>query len=225
MTIELPLKTAIETAIMLVENHLRDAAKVGKANVVACGEYLRAAQAAITGLEREVDEILIEAKSVARTYWSPERRDALLVRIDTYLNADRLRPLLGQAVDGIDSCHDHALKDAHSFVLGTNLKKDACGDLAKVLVSLAQHLRSLSAAMALDRRNYAGPSGIDVPVLMDLFDTLENGQDLAEHNQREKIKALAAAGQQERQRHGLTLAAKIAGTIQELAVGFRIALT
>ncbi len=222
--IELPMKTAIEVAISLARNHLHDASKVGKANVLACQEYLRAAQAAVTGLEREVDEILIEAKSVARTYWSTERREALLVRIDTYLNVDRLRPLLGEAIDGIDKCRNHALDDALSFFLGTKLKKDACNDLTEVLGNLGGHLRSLSSAMTLDRRNYAGPSGIDAPVLMELHDTLENKNKLSEDEQRVQVRALAAAGQAERQRHGLALAAQITGTIHELTVGFRLAL-
>ena len=91
--------TALEKALTAAERCISNAQAIKKANVSACVEYLRAAQSAITGLEDEADEILIEAKLVSQFYW--EKRIALYERIERYLNRDRLRPLLDQAMQGL----------------------------------------------------------------------------------------------------------------------------
>ena len=94
------LGTALERALTLAEDHLSKAQAVESANIAACVEYLRAVQSAMSGLEDELDEILIETKLVARFYW--DKRAALYERIDRYLNRDRLRPLLDQAIQGMN---------------------------------------------------------------------------------------------------------------------------
>ena len=80
---------ALDRAFSAAERYISNARAIKKGNVAACIEYLRAAQSAITGLETETDEILVEAKLVSQFYW--EKRSALYQRIEEYLNRERLR--------------------------------------------------------------------------------------------------------------------------------------
>src|SRR5205814_3440131 len=100
------LLTALELALRLAEKYLDEARAIRRQNAASCVRYLQAAQTALEGLEDEVDQILTEAKIVARFQW--DRRPELLKRIDDYLNRYRLAKVLGQSVQGIRGCQEAA---------------------------------------------------------------------------------------------------------------------
>ncbi|MBA2592596.1 MAG: hypothetical protein H0U97_10235 [Gammaproteobacteria bacterium] len=214
------LGTALERALAVAEDHLAKASSVKWANVAACIEYLRAAQSAVTGLEDEVDEILIEAKLVARFYW--EKNAALYERIDRYLNRDQLRPLLGQAIEGIVSCHKFAEQDSRGFFSGDQ-KKEAVAEVLRLLGELSGYLASLGSSMSYSRENYASPSGINMPELMQIQALLlpKQAADGADE-QRTEVARIAEASQRSRVRRGFPLVAQAARIIQELTVVFSL---
>jgi hypothetical protein len=212
------LETALERALLAAEDHLKKANAIKSANIAACVEYLRAAQSAISGLEDEVDEILIEAKMVARFYW--EKRDVLYERIDRYLNRDRLRPLLDQAIQGITSCHKFAERDARGFFQRAE-REEVISEVTRLLGELADYLKSLGGAMAYDRENYASPSGINMPELLRIQELLLSQPGPADdQHQQTTLAGLVEEIQSRRVRQGLPLVSESSRIIQELTVVF-----
>lgn len=215
--------TALGTALALAEEHLSKARAVRSANIAACVEYLRAAQCAITGLEEEVDEILIEAKMVARFYW--EKKAALYERIDRYLNRDRLRPLLDQAIQGITACHKFAERDSKGFFQRSE-KADAVAEVLRLLGELSSYLNSLGGAMNYSRENYVSPSGINMPELLDIQELLLLQPESADEQRRRiELAAVVEKVQGGRARQGLQLVAQSSRIIQELTVIFGLQAT
>jgi hypothetical protein len=212
------LGTALERALSVAEDHLKKAHAVKTANIAACIEYLRAAQSAITGLEDEVDEILVEAKLVARFYW--DKRVALYERIDRYLNRDRLRPLLGQAIQGITSCHKFVERDSRGFFQRAE-KAEAVAEVTRLLGELSNYLGSLGGTMAYTRENYASASGINMPELLRIQQLLLS-QSGSTDDQRDQttLADLVEEIQSRRVRQGLPLVAESSRIIQELTVVF-----
>jgi hypothetical protein len=212
------LGTALEQALAVGENHLSKARAVKSANVAACVEYLRAVQSAITGLEDEVDEILIESKLVARFYW--DKSAALYERIDRYLNRDRLRPLLDQAIQGIISCHKFAERDSKGFFQRSE-KADAVAEVLRLLGELSGYLASLGSAMTYSREDYASPSGINMPELLRIQGLLLPGAESTDaQRQRAELAELVEQVQSSRVRCGLPLVAQSERIIRELTVVF-----
>jgi hypothetical protein len=212
------LKTALERSLAVAENHLSKANAVKSANIAACVEYLRAAQSAIKGLEEEVDEILIEAKMVGRFYW--DKRAALYERIDRYLNRDRLRPLLDQAIQGIASCQKYAERDATGFFQRAE-KAETVAEVQRLLGELSNYLASLGSAMTYSRENYASPSGINMPELLQIQGLLiSHPEGIDDQQRRTELAQVVEEVQSRRLREGLPLVAQSARIIQELTVVF-----
>ena len=210
--------TALETALAAAQGYISNAQAIKKANVSACVDYLRAAQSAITGLEDEADEILIEAKLVSMFYW--EKRIALCERIERYLNRDRLRPLLDQAIQGIAACHEFAELDAQGFFGGAE-KAEGAAEVKRLLKELSHYLESLGGAMKYNKQNYAGPSGRNMAELLDIQGFLSGKEVLAgQQTPQAAIAALAQRVQDTRERRGLPLVANASRIIQELTVVF-----
>ena len=214
------LGTALERALAVAEDHLAKAKSVKSSNVAACIEYLRSAQSAVTGLEDEVDEILIEAKQVARFCW--EKNAALYERIDRYLNRDRLRPLLGQAIKGIVACHNFAEQDSRGF-FGGDRKKEVVAEVLRLLGELSGYLDSLGNSMGYSRENYTSQSGINMPELLQIQALLLPTQaaDGADQ-QRTEVARIAEESQRNRVRRGFPLVAEATRIIQELTVVFTL---
>ena len=215
--------TAMAKAIELAEQYLAEARSIAKANVASCIRYLQAAQAALHGLEDEVDQILIEAKIVSRFQW--ERRPDLLIRIDEYLNRYRLAPVLGEAITGIEECHEFAKRDAESFFqLRKQEKNEAMEEVLVLLDKLSQYLASLGSSMTYDRENYAGPSGIDMPVLLDLERLLKGAGDVKNAKIEEQVIGTVDKHLGSRQRKGLQHADAATGVIQQLMNSFGVSV-
>jgi hypothetical protein len=212
------LVTALEKALKIGNDYLSKAGAIKSANIAACVEYLRATQSAITGLEDEADEILIDAKMVARFHW--EKREALCERIESYLNRDRLRPILDQAIEGITSCHKFAERDWKGFFQRAE-KADAVKEALRLLNELCAYLASLKGAMAYSKDNYAGPSGVNIPELLRIQELLLSQPESADDQRRQmKIAEVVEEAQSRRLRQGFPLVAQSSRIIQELTVVF-----
>jgi hypothetical protein len=207
------LVTALEKALAIAGESLAKAVAVNKANVAACLHYLRAAQAAVMGLEEELDEILIQAKAVARFRW--DERAIAFERIDRYLNRDRLRPILDQSLHGLLACRAQMEKDANGF-FARQEKAELVSSISDALDDLFRYLRSLSGAMGYTRENYAGSSGINMPELIAIQRLLES-TDTA-WAVVEAVEAL----QGRRRKEGLALVADATKLMQELSVVFKL---
>jgi hypothetical protein len=205
--------TALERALSMADGYLKKASAAKTANVEACLNYLMAAQTVISGLEEEVDEILIHAKIVARFKW--DDRAILFERIDRYLNRDRLRPILDQSLHGVEACRKFLERDATGFFQRTE-KLELVVEVSGLLDSLYAYLQSLDGAMSYSRENYAGPSGINMPELIELQNLLVTPSEAAD-----MIK-LVETVQAQRQRSGFALVAQTSRLIQELTVVFQL---
>jgi hypothetical protein len=206
--------TALERALSMADGYLKKGSASKTANVEACLNYLRAAQVAISGLEEEVDEILIQAKMVARFKW--DDRTTPFERIERYLNRDRLRPILDQSLQGLEACRRYLERDSTGFFQRAE-KLELVAEVSSLLDSLFNYLRSLGSAMSYSRENYAGPSGINMPELIELQNLLSAPDRAAD------AIALVDKVQAQRQRGGLALVAQTARLTQEIAVTFQFA--
>ena len=211
------LGTAMARALTAAEDHLSKARAVKSDNIAACVEYLRAAQSAITGLEDEVDEILIEAKMVAQFYW--EKRAALYERLDRYLNRDHLRPLLDQAIKEITACHEFAKSDSNGFFQRAE-KVEALAEVQRLLSELSNYLASLNGQMNYSRKIYAGPSGMNMSELLDIQELLSQPESADDQPLRTKLAKVVKEVQSRRIRPGLPHVAQSSRVIQELTVVF-----
>ena len=82
------LEKSLETAVRYLAEAESEKTKAKQYDVAACVGYLEAANAAMAGLEDELDEILVETAQVVRFEW--ENKDEIFKRINSYLNRDRL---------------------------------------------------------------------------------------------------------------------------------------
>lgn len=213
-----------EKGFNLVEKYLVEANKAPKNNVEACIKYLRVAQMAIDGLEREVDEILIESKLVALFDW--EKRAELYRRIEQYVNVDKLRPLLAKTIDGMKASLRFAQEDAESYFQwpGRRLRKeDAADTLSNLVDKASQYLESLSGVMALSPENYIGPSGVNMEELIEIRRLLVlNEGELEEKDRRNQIIKLAETCQAKRHKRGLNIVSQASGAMHQLSIAFGI---
>jgi hypothetical protein len=216
--------------------------KTKKNNVSACVSYLEAARTAIRGLEDELDQIMIEAEQVAQYYWEKKNRAELAKRITTYLHQDKLRPILDESLSGIEKCSEFAGKDICGFFGRADQKKthavklleELYAEMHKYLVGLNKiSLVGLSKTTSYTEANYAGPSGLNIPELLDLRELLKDKTTEAlltdgtkipatEEKRREKAVSLVAKVQEDRDRRGFATAAKAKGVMQELIVAFSL---
>lgn len=220
-------KAAIEKAIGLVTHFLHKAEAVGEANAEACIYYIKAAQSAIAGLEQEYDEILVQCRMVATYRW--DGRGDLAERINRYLNTDRLRPELDKAVHGIEKCVSFMSAHPNKFFVMLHLhhapNAAAMKSLDQLLGQLSDYLKSLSVTMGFERVEYAGPSGLNALVLLEMEELLKPGKvPYTEDQIKAKLFAMAKDYQSGQKRLGLPVVADATGVIQEIATAFRLAI-
>jgi hypothetical protein len=232
------LKSALVPAFKCADQWLGKARaevkKTKKHNVSACVSYLEAARTAIGGLEDELDQIMIEAEQVAHYYWEEKNRAELAKRITTYLNRDRLRPILDESLSGIAACSKFAAQDIYGFFGRADQKKThAVKLLEELYAEMQKYLVGLSKTTSYTEANYAGPSGLNIPELLDLRELLKDqtkgalltdGTEVpaTEAGRRKKAVSLVAKVQKDRDRRGFATAAKAKGVMQELLVAFRL---
>jgi hypothetical protein len=169
--------------------------------------------------------------------WEKHRAHALYERIEQYINRDRLRRPLGQAIGGIKSCHELAKQDAPAFwaefFAGAARKDDAVAEVLRLLGELSSYMTSLGGVigglhrngkltMGYSCENYAGRSGINMPELLKIEELLLDKKKPVRKRQ-EAIVSIASTCQQNRVKRGLDLTAKGTRIIQQLTVVFKVA--
>jgi hypothetical protein len=162
-------KTALEFAVDRATELLEQAKSRREEELARCTSYLEAALAAIEGLEREYDEILVDARNVGDDII---RTADLQRRIDSYLTVDRLRPRLHDAIAGLDLYCQQFQVAAHRFFQWPWKRQDrvqASRDFTALLVSLRDYLDRLD-KKGLQHRP-AG-TGVGIDVLMVIRKTL-----------------------------------------------------
>jgi hypothetical protein len=211
--------TVLEQAVALVSRHLAAGQAAERDNIRYCVEHIRAAQAAIRGLEGEVDAIVTETKVVARFAW--DRRVALYERIDRYVRHDRLRPLLADAITAVRERLPRAERDAQG-VFARAAKPQATLELAELVPKLDAYFRDLSGPLQLSPTNYYGPSGVGYHELLEIQDMLANapsGDELERH--RAVILDRAGALERKREVRDASLASGNA-VVERLLVAFDV---
>jgi hypothetical protein len=220
------LITALEKALEMAGKLLEEARAIPKRNAVSCIRFLQAAQYALRGLEDEVDDILVEAKIVARFQW--EARAELVRRIKAYLNRYRLAPILDDAIEGIKECREFAQNDAESFWSFLRTRKaekaKAMKEIDGLLGKLTDYLRRLGESMGYSRENYAGPSGINMPFLLALENDLAIEDAAEEAKIKKKIIRTVDEQLESRERKGMQYATAAGGLIQKLMNAFGVSL-
>jgi hypothetical protein len=220
------LITALEKAVDVGSQYLHEAENMRQDNVLRCIAYLDAARAAIRGLEEELDEILIETKLVVSFPQDWEKRPDIFRRIDSYLNRDRLRPILDDSLVGIERCQRVAAANPASFFQRSSVGEQRKETVAAILLlnnKLDVYLKALSGQMDLDRIDYAGGSGLHMDELLEVERLLDDSRAGAEDaaTRKEEIKGLVET-MQKRAREGLPLAAEAKGLMLDLTVAFRL---
>lgn len=137
-------KKATDIAVRKIDQILKDAENTNKWRVERCEKFLEACSEAIRGLEREYDEILVQAGSFEG---SPEEVKYLKDRINEYLNVDKLRDRLGDAIEGLEfyqDAFDQKAKSILNWPWKRKDKKEAAKQFAKTLRELNAYLKKLS---------------------------------------------------------------------------------
>lgn len=138
---------AIDLAVQAAKNHIKMAKQYTSQDVEFCLNYLEAARDAIQGLEKEYDQILVQAKNT--NLEQPNQVENLIQRIDSYLKIDKLRPELLGAIIGLDDCLK-ALENKSKKLLQWPWKKSnrekAVKDFASLLRDIKQYLEDLDGA-------------------------------------------------------------------------------
>ena len=94
-----PVEYAIDKALVLALDQLRQAREEQRAVVNRVVKFLEASQCAIEGLEREYEEILVACQSLEE---NPHQTQELMTRIGNYLHVDKLKRVIEDSVDGLE---------------------------------------------------------------------------------------------------------------------------
>lgn len=108
-------KSVLPIFASIAGDYIKKAQEYKQQDVRACENYLEAALQAITGLEQEYDQILVQATNC--DLGQPDQIQLLRTRIDTYLKVDIIRPKLKDAVIGLTQCRELLRKNAEGFLL------------------------------------------------------------------------------------------------------------
>jgi hypothetical protein len=139
-------ETALSVAADRAADLLRQARERRAEDAARCEKFLEAALVAIEGLEREYDEILVEAGYVRD---DAGRAAALERRIDVYLTVDRLRPRLQEAIDGLEFYRTEFQTRSASYLQWPwrrGDRKRSMEEFARLLSELQEYLKNLDQA-------------------------------------------------------------------------------
>lgn len=207
-------ETALRFAADRAADLLKQARERQVEDVGRCEKFLEAASAAIDGLEREYDEILVDARHVGE---DSGRTDALARRIDLYLTVDRLRPRLQESIEGLSVYCAEFRERADRYLQWPWRRTDrrhAVEEFARLLDDLRSYLRSLDEG-GLQYRS-AG-TGVGIRALLAIRDALTVPPSL----RREPPAAMATRFQDERDKEPMMeQIARIRRTIEQLRHSF-----
>ncbi len=110
----------ISAAVALVQQRLDEAKAKDRNDVGRLVAYLRAVSDAVKGLEAEADELLSQCRWADWT--DAQWRQRFLSRCGSYLDVDRLRPQLSQALQGLDASRSN-LRGRADAVIQRSAKK------------------------------------------------------------------------------------------------------
>ncbi|MFX1274296.1 MAG: hypothetical protein ACFFBP_16195 [Promethearchaeota archaeon] len=151
------IEFAIEIAFKEALKYLNKANKNAKDDVEYCKNYLKAAQSAVIGLEKECDQILVQSKNIDLS--DPEKVSKLLIRIDEYLNVDQLRPILKIALTGLNKCHKALQENSERFLQWPwkkEIRQEAVSDFMILLNDLNSYLDDLEVVYLQYRNSGTG---------------------------------------------------------------------
>ena len=139
-------KTVLQLFANLAGKHIDKAKEYKEQDIRSCENYLEAARLAVTGLEEEYDQILVQARNC--DLGQPDQIRSLSIRIDAYLTVDVLRPKLQDAVVGLARCRDALEKDAEGFLLWLwpplkEKRQEAIAKFDQLLCDLEDYLKRL----------------------------------------------------------------------------------
>src|SRR5215813_11878759 len=139
-------KSVLQFFATLAGKHIEKAREYKEQDIRACENYLEAARIAITGLEEEYDQILVQAKNCDLE--QPDQIRELKTRIDAYLTVDILRPKLKDAVVGLALCRERLRANAEGFLLWfwpplKEKRQEAIAKFDKLLQDLEEYLSKL----------------------------------------------------------------------------------
>jgi hypothetical protein len=203
---------ALTNATDLAVRYVEKARQYAVEDVQRCQNYLMAAGAAIKGLEKEYDQILVQAKHCQVD--QPEQVRDLQVRIDNYLTVDELRPELFKAITGLEEYQVVMQRRAERFLQWPWAKANRREAITE-FVTLLQSLRDYFAALD-EITSPGGPTGVGASSLLRIAGYLQ-----AQPSQ-EGLVQLVSEMQADRTKAGLMeYTSRIERTINVLLKAFR----
>lgn len=184
-------KKAIDIAVGKIDKLLQEANDKDKWRVERCEIFLETCSEAIRGLEREYDEILVQASSFQG---SIKEAKELRKRINEYLHIDKLRDKLKEAIEGLSFYQEAFEIKAKSIMNWPWKKKDkeeAVNQFAGTLKQLHTYLEKLSNQ---DLPFRTAGTGIGIEALFSILNQL----DRSDGSQDTIIKELSKKYQSER---------------------------
>jgi hypothetical protein len=211
-------KIGLSTAVDLGRKQLEAAEQEGRRNAAACIHYLTAASLAIRGLEDEYDEILVQARG---TDWTkPADVRGLKTRIDHYMSVDQLRPILLDALTGIESCRNALQRDADSFwsFHKREERQDAIAHTVNVTEALDDYHQLLFEFQRTELDDNRGHhSGVGIRWLVDINDALGDPADGLDEERLARVRMLVDNASNDRTKGNLDrFISEIRRTIEKL---------
>ena len=202
---------ALDKAIDLAQNHINDAKKKNDNLIERCKDYLTAAKVAIIGLESEYDEIIVQTENL--DYTKEHQINLLKFRIGKYMTVDKLRILLVEANQGIESCRKKLKVDAEKWLTlpKTREKKhQTIEEIDILLKDLKIYLKELN-SQGLKYR--LGGSGIGINWLAGILEVLNDSS----VNKKSEIKSILKRAHLDRRKDRLLdFTERITKTIEEV---------
>jgi hypothetical protein len=142
--IDLAAGYAIRIASELVRSYLSKAESFAIEDARHCQNYLLAAQVAIWGLEKEYDQILVQAEVC--DLHDPEQVRRLRERILNYLSVDDVRLQLDKAITGLETCRAALQENIDRWFQWPPTRKnrqEVLADFDRLFSELERYLRDL----------------------------------------------------------------------------------
>ena len=171
-------KSVLEVFAALAGKYIEKAREYKEQDIRACENYLEAARIAITGLEEEYDQILVQAKNC--DLGQADQIRALKTRVDAYLTVDILRPKLQDAIVGLGQCRDALRKNAEGFLLWLwpplkEKRQEAIAKFDELLQELEEYLKKLDEEGLKYLRAGTGVGVATLQKIQDYLDTRPQG--------------------------------------------------
>ena len=206
-----PTLSILTLALNLAQQYIHEARNTADKSAVRCEKLLYAAKEAIQGLYNEPVDIIISAMYCDLS--KQEEIDTLMKRIDQYLKLERLRPLLKEAIEGLDVYREELSRDRYYFasLLFARSNEETINNFENLLKDLRGYYDQLDAEAFKSRD--AGTGLLLIP-LMNIRNSLAT-------KDRQKVINYASAPEIAYQQRRLSeLIGKISRTTNELILAF-----